>query len=70
MAGKPVIDPKTNILYIVSKSMVCSSNPCSPTGANQFYQRLHAIDITTGKELASPPITIQATYPGTGDCTL
>ena len=31
------------------------------------YQRLHAVDLTTGKKLFSGPVTIQATYPGPGD---
>ena len=32
-----------------------------------FYQRLHAIDLLTGNEKFSGPVTIAATYPGTGD---
>ncbi len=57
--GTPVIDPSTNTLYVVSKSVVASG----PT----FYQRLHAIDITTGNEKFSGPVVISGTYPGTGD---
>jgi hypothetical protein len=59
--GTPVIDSSSGTLYVVSKSM-------DPTGAN-FYQRLHAIDVTTGLEKANSPVLIQATYPGTGDKT-
>ncbi|HUB31081.1 MAG TPA: putative Ig domain-containing protein, partial [Terracidiphilus sp.] len=40
--GTPVIDPTTNTLYVVSKSVIASG----PT----FFQRLHAIDLTTGNE--------------------
>jgi hypothetical protein len=59
--GTPVIDPSTGTLYVVSKSM-------DSTGT-YFYQRLHAIDITTGNEKAGSPTLIQGTYPGTGDGT-
>ncbi|MGB6193080.1 MAG: hypothetical protein WBF42_11465, partial [Terracidiphilus sp.] len=57
--GTPVIDLSTGTLYAVSKTMVTSG----PT----FYQRLHALDITTGNEKFSGPQTITATYPGSGD---
>jgi hypothetical protein len=57
----PVIDPSSGTLYVVSKSTA------SVSGTAQFYQRLHAIDVTTGLEKAGSPVTIQATYPGTGD---
>ena len=57
--GTPVIDLSTGTLYAVSKTVVTSG----PT----FYQRLHALDITSGDERFSGPATIAATYPGTGD---
>lgn len=38
----------------------------SKDGAGNYYQRLHALDITTGKELFGGPQTIAASYPGTG----
>ncbi len=46
--GTPVIDSSSGTLYVVSKSM-------DSTGTN-FYQRLHAIDVTTGNEKANSPI--------------
>ena len=59
VTGTPVIDPSTKTLYVVSKSVIVSG----PT----FFQRLHAIDLTTGNEKSGSPITIAGTYPGTGD---
>ncbi|HEY1481772.1 MAG TPA: chitobiase/beta-hexosaminidase C-terminal domain-containing protein, partial [Candidatus Acidoferrum sp.] len=59
VTGTPVIDPTSHTLYVVSKSVITSG----PT----FYQRLHAIDLTTGNEKTGSPITIAGTYPGTGD---
>ncbi len=32
-----------------------------------YYQRLHALDLTTGTELFNGPQTITTTFPGTGD---
>jgi sugar lactone lactonase YvrE len=64
--GTPVIDSSTNTLYVVSKSFVKVGS------TNMFYQRLHAIDITTGNEKFSGPesITSAITYPcSTNGCT-
>lgn len=57
VTGTPVIDPATNTLYVVSVSMNAAGT--------DFYQRLHAIDITTGAEKPGSPVTIAATVPGT-----
>jgi hypothetical protein len=61
ITGTPVIDPATNILYVVSKSVIASG----PT----FFQRLHAIDLITGKEKFGGPtaITNAITFPGNFD---
>jgi hypothetical protein len=56
VTGTPVIDPATGTLFVVSKS----------TTGSAFYQRLHAIDLATGREKGTPA-TIAATYPGSGD---
>jgi hypothetical protein len=55
--GTPVIDSRTNTLYVVSKS--------ANAAGTAFYQRLHAIDITTGNEKTGSPAVIAASVPGT-----
>ena len=57
ITGTPVIDPSTNTLYVVSKSL---------EGGNAV-QRLHALDVTTGNEKFSGPVVITATVAGTGN---
>jgi hypothetical protein len=59
VTGTPVIDPATGTLYVVSKSVSAASG--------SFYQRLHALDLTTGLEKPGSPVTISAFYPGSGD---
>ncbi|MGH9562462.1 MAG: hypothetical protein ACRD3S_13500, partial [Terracidiphilus sp.] len=51
------IDLTTQTLYVVSKSI--------DSAQITFYQRLHAVDLLTGKEKFSGPVTISGTYPGT-----
>jgi len=57
IVGTPVIDPSKNAIYFVARS----------TTGTHFVQYLHAVDITSGNELAGSPVEITATYPGTGD---
>jgi hypothetical protein len=59
ITSTPVIDRAAGahgILYAVAMSK----------NASTYFQRLHALDITTGAELEGGPVTVQATYPGTG----
>ena len=56
ITGTPAIDPSTNTLYVVAKSLESGT----------IVQRLHAIDITSGAEKFSGPVVIQASVPGTG----
>jgi len=61
VTSTPVIDPAAGphgTIWVVAMSKDSSNN---------YYQRLHALDLTTGAELSGSPITVQATYPGTGD---
>lgn len=59
VTGTPVIDPGTNTLYVVSKSV--------SAGQATFFQRLHAIDATTGSERPGSPVTITGSFAGSGD---
>src|SRR6202165_5282957 len=58
ITATPVIDRTRNAVYVVAMSK---------NTAGTYFQRLHALDLTTGKELFGGPQTITATYPGTGD---
>ena len=58
ITATPVIDRARNAIYVVAMSK---------NTAGTYFQRLHALDLTTGKELFGGPQTITATYPGTGD---
>jgi hypothetical protein len=61
ITSTPVITrPKNSdpVIYVVAMSKDTSGN---------YYQRLHALDATTGAELYKGPVTISAKYPGTGD---
>jgi hypothetical protein len=62
VTGTPVIDPSTNTLYVVSKSVNVSAT-------TTFFQRLHALSLIDGSEKFGGPanITSSITVPGTGD---
>jgi hypothetical protein len=57
ITATPVIDRSRGAIYVVAVSKDAAGN---------YYQRLHALDLTTGKELLGGPTTIAATYPGSG----
>lgn len=57
ITSTPVIDRARNAIYVVAMSKDNIGN---------YYQRLHALDLTSGKELFGGPVAIGATYPGTG----
>jgi hypothetical protein len=56
ITGTPVIDLSTNTLYVVSLSK----------RGDQFFHRLHALDVATGAERPHSPVLIDATVPGVG----
>ncbi len=60
ITSTPVIDRNAGpngTIFVVGMSLDSS-------GA--YHQRLHALDVTTGAELAGSPSEVRATYPGTG----
>jgi hypothetical protein len=57
VTGTPVIDPASATLYVASTSE-------DPTGS--FHPRLHALDLTSGREKFGSPIDVSASVPGTG----
>src|SRR6202044_1526833 len=57
VTSTPVIDPQAGahgVMYLVAMSRDSNGN---------YFQRLHALDITTGAEISGSPTTIQATFP-------
>jgi hypothetical protein len=58
ITATPVIDRTRNAIYVVAMSKNSSGN---------YFQRLHALNLSTGAELFGGPKTITASYPGTGD---
>jgi hypothetical protein len=60
ITATPVIDRTrgpSGAIYLVAMSK----------NSGNYFQRLHALDLTTGAELFEGPVNVQATYPGTGD---
>ncbi len=61
ITGTPVIDPAAGphgTIFMVAMTKDAMGN---------YYHRLHALDITTGKEMNGSPTLVQPTYPGAGD---
>jgi hypothetical protein len=61
ITSTPVIDRghgPNGAIYLVAMSKNASGN---------YFQRIHALDVTTGMELFAGPRAIQASFPGTGD---
>jgi len=58
ITATPVIDRARNAIYVVAMSK-------NSSGA--YFQRLHALNLSTGAEFLGGPQNITATFPGTGD---
>ncbi|MGA8735720.1 MAG: pyrrolo-quinoline quinone [Terriglobales bacterium] len=60
ITSTPVIDRGRGphgTIYVVAMSK----------NSTQYFQRIHALDITTGEEEFGGPVAVKAKYPGTGD---
>ena len=60
VTSTPVIDRSSGphgTIYVVAMSKNSST----------YFQRIHALDMTTGAEEFGGPVTVKARYPGTGD---
>ena len=57
ITATPVIDRNRGAIYVEAVSKDAAGN---------YYQRLHALDLTTGRELFGGPTLITGTYPGNG----
>ena len=60
ITATPVIDRDAGahgVIYVVAMSKSGST----------YFQRLHALDVTTGEEMFGGPKLIEASFPGTGD---
>jgi outer membrane protein assembly factor BamB len=58
ITSTPVIDRGAGLLFAVAMSK---------NGSGTYFQRLHALDLATGKEQLGGPVDIQATFPGIGE---
>jgi len=61
ITSTPVIDLKTGTLYVLARTMIAHR-----VGDDEYFQRLHALAITTGAEKFGGPRLITASVRGTG----
>jgi hypothetical protein len=64
ITGTPVIDPSTNLLYVVVKTKETIS------GTTHFIQRLHAIKITDGTDATAPALIGDTTGGNTNNTSI
>jgi len=57
VTSTPVIDRTRGAIYVIA---------VSKDGGGNYFHRLHALDLTTGKELFGGPTTVAASVPGNG----
>ena len=61
ITSTPVIDVQTGTLYVLARSMIARWFK-----DNEYFQRLHALAITTGAQKFGGPKQINASFPGKG----
>lgn len=61
--GTPVIDSTSNVIYLVTKTknITSSSGPV-------VHQRLHALNLADGTEIANSPVTLDSSISVPGNC--
>ena len=69
ITSTPVIDAAKGVMFVEARTKDTSGTPnCNdPKNPNSpYFHYLHALDITTGKDVAGSPVLICAQVPGTG----
>ena len=61
ITSTPVIDLKTGTVYVLARTIIPHK-----VGSDEYFQRLHALAITTGVEKFGGPKVIAASVPGKG----
>src|SRR5579884_3190177 len=59
ITSTPVIDPTTQTLYVLART-----RERDRSGTERLWQRLHALDLTTGREKFGGPVVIKASVNG------
>ena len=67
ITARPALDVAAGTLYVAPMTKETFVAASGGTNSTAYYQRLHALDITTGAEKANSPVTVEAAVPGTGD---
>ncbi len=57
IVSTPAIDTARGVIFVLARTKQLGTN---------YLHKLHALDIHTGAEMPNSPVTITATYPGTG----
>ena len=66
ITATPALDATTGRLYVVAMTKETVTSASGVATVN-YFQRLHALDVTTGADVAGSPVEIQGSVPGTGD---